>query len=194
MQILFIVNEAAGNGRGKKVWQQLQQQLTIAYEVAFTAYEGHGQVIVKHWAQQHQGKKLLVIVGGDGTIHEAVSAIVHNEYVLIGVVCAGSGNDFARYFPTFRNARQIEDYVKTAMVTTKIDAGFIELGDHHHKIFVNNTGIGFDAYVTKAINTSRIKLYLNKLGLGKLSYAAAVIRGLFRFNGFPKEVSHPEGM
>lgn len=45
MQILFIVNEAAGNGKGKKVWSQLRKQLTIDYEVAFTEYEGHGREI-----------------------------------------------------------------------------------------------------------------------------------------------------
>ncbi|MEK5232914.1 diacylglycerol kinase family protein [Lysinibacillus sp. FSL K6-0232] len=184
MQLLFIVNEAAGNGRAKKVWQQLQQQLTIAYEVAFTAYEGHGTKIAKHWAQQHHSKKLIIVIGGDGTIHEVVSGIVHNEFIVIGVVRAGSGNDFARYFPIFRNANQIEAYVKTAMASTKMDIGIIEPSDRQSDIFVNNTGVGFDAYVAKAINTSRIKFYLNKVGLGKLSYAVAVIRGLFHFNCF----------
>ncbi|WP_155592707.1 diacylglycerol/lipid kinase family protein [Lysinibacillus cavernae] len=184
MQVLFIVNEAAGNGKGKKVWLQLQQQLTITYQVAFTEYEGHGQEIAKQWAQQQQDNMLLVVVGGDGTIHEVVSGIVHNEFVIIGVVRAGSGNDFARFFPTFQHARQIEDYVRTTMANVKMDAGIIQLGDMRKEIFVNNAGVGFDAFVTNLINTSRLKFYLNKIGLGKLSYAIAVIRGLFRFKLF----------
>lgn len=56
MNTLFIVNEAAGNGKGKKVWLQLQQQLTIPYQVAFTEYAGHGQEIAQQWAQQQQDK------------------------------------------------------------------------------------------------------------------------------------------
>ncbi|WP_276524785.1 diacylglycerol kinase family protein, partial [Lysinibacillus fusiformis] len=47
MRVLFIVNEAAGNGKGKRVWLQLQQQLTITYQVAFTEYEGHRKEIAK---------------------------------------------------------------------------------------------------------------------------------------------------
>ncbi|UKJ44474.1 diacylglycerol kinase family lipid kinase [Lysinibacillus sp. 1 U-2021] len=184
MQVLFIVNEAAGNGKGKKVWLQLQQQLTISYQVAFTEYEGHGQEIAKRWAQQQQEHMLIVVVGGDGTIHEVVSGVVHNKFVIIGVVRAGSGNDFARFFPTFHHARQIEDYARTTMANEKMDAGVIQLGDRWNEIFVNNAGIGFDAYVTKSINASRLKFYLNKIGLGKLSYAVAVMRGLFRFERF----------
>lgn len=184
MQILFIVNESAGNGKGRKVWLRLQQQLTITYQVAFTEYEGHGQEIAKKWAQQQRDPMLLVIVGGDGTIHEVVSGVVHNENVIIGVVRAGSGNDFARFFPVFHNSSQIEHYVKIAKASTIKDVGIVHLGNKQKEIFVNNAGIGFDAHVTKLINTSRLKLFLNKIGLGKLSYAVAVIRGLFRFHRF----------
>ncbi|AVK85702.1 hypothetical protein C3943_20305 [Lysinibacillus sp. B2A1] len=184
MQVLFIVNEAAGNGKGKKVWRKLQRHLTIDYQAVFTEYEGHGQKIAKQWAQNAQTKKLVVIVGGDGTIHEVVSGVVHNEYIVIGVVRAGSGNDFARYFTTFQNAQQIETYLQTNMSSLSMDAGTIQLGALQDRIFVNNAGVGFDAFVTKYINKSRLKFYLNKIGLGKLSYAVAVVRGLFSFQRF----------
>jgi len=184
MQVLFIVNKAAGNGKGKKVWRKLQRHLTIDYQVVFTEYEGHGQKLAQLWAQNTQTKKLFVIVGGDGTIHEVVSGVVHNEYIVIGVVPAGSGNDFARYFTTFQNAIQIEAYIQGNMSSLSMDAGTIQLGELQHEIFVNNAGVGFDAFVTKYINKSRLKFYLNKIGLGKLSYAAAVVKGLFSFERF----------
>ncbi|MFF2795892.1 diacylglycerol/lipid kinase family protein [Lysinibacillus xylanilyticus] len=184
MQLLFIVNEKAGHGKGKKVWHRLQQHLTMDYEVAYTEYEGHGQELAKKWAQDAQTKKLIVIVGGDGTIHEVVSGIVHNKFIVIGVVRAGSGNDFARYFTTFNNAFQIESYIQKEMTNLPMDVGAVQFGDQQHEIFVNNSGVGFDAFVTKRINKSRLKFYLNKIGLGKLSYAAAVVRGLFSFRCF----------
>lgn len=188
MQVLFIVNEAAGHGKGKKVWHRLQQHLTINYEVVFTEYEGHGQELAKNWAQDAQTKKLIVIVGGDGTIHEVVSGVVHNKLIVIGVVRAGSGNDFARYFSTFQDAFQIESYIQNKVVYLPMDVGAVQLGDHQHEIFVNNAGVGFDAFVTKRINTSRLKIYLNKIGLGKLSYAVAVVRGLFSFRRFDVKI------
>ncbi len=184
MHVLFIINEAAGNGKGKKVWHRLQQHLTLDYEVAFTEYEGHGLEIARHWAHGAQTKKLIVIVGGDGTIHEVVSGVIHNDFMVIGVVRAGSGNDFARYFPIFRNAKQIETYVQSELAGISMDIGMIQFGTMQHELFVNNAGIGFDAFITKHINKSRLKYYLNKIGLGKLSYAAAVVRGLFNFERF----------
>ncbi|MDM5249815.1 diacylglycerol kinase family protein [Lysinibacillus sp. G4S2] len=184
MQVLFIVNEAAGHGKGKKVWHHLQQHLTINYQVAFTEYEGHGQELAKKWAEDTQTKKLIVIVGGDGTIHEVVSGVLHNEFIVIGVVRAGSGNDFARSFTTFQNVGQIETYLQTEMANKTMDVGALHLGACQHEIFVNNAGVGFDAFATKHINKSRLKFYLNKIGLGKLSYAVAVIRGLFSFERF----------
>lgn len=185
MRVLFIVNEAAGHGKGKKVWHHLQRQLSMNYEVAFTEYEGHGKELAKNWAQNAQTKQLIVIVGGDGTIHEIVSGVVHNKFIVIGVVRAGSGNDFARYFTTFQNAFQIESYIQNnEMANLPMDVGVVQFGDQQHEIFVNNAGVGFDAFVTKRINKSRLKLYLNKIGLGKLSYAAAVVRGLFSFKSF----------
>lgn len=185
MRVLFIVNEAAGHGKGKKVWHHLQRQLSMNYEVAFTEYEGHGKELAKNWAQDAETKQLIVIVGGDGTIHEVVSGVVHNKSILIGVVRAGSGNDFARYFTTFQNAFQIESYIQNnERVNLPMDVGVVQFGDQQHEIFVNNAGVGFDAFVTKRINKSRLKLYLNKIGVGKLSYAAAVVRGLFSFKPF----------
>ena len=188
MNVLFIVNECAGNGKGKIVWNRLQQQLSIDYQVALTQYEGHGQEIASQWAQQDQTKKLIIVVGGDGTVHEVVSGIVHNHLVVVGVVSAGSGNDFARYFPTFKHAEQIESYVKSDMLDGSMDIGKLQLGAIQQEVFVNNAGVGFDAYVTKSINNSRMKYYFNKIGLGKLSYAAAVVRGLFRFPRFDATV------
>ncbi|MGY3186612.1 diacylglycerol/lipid kinase family protein [Lysinibacillus sp. TE18511] len=184
MQVLFIVNEAAGNGKGKRVWYHLQRYLTIDYQVAFTEYEGHGQELAKKCAEDTRTKKLIVVVGGDGTIHEVVSGVLHNEFIIIGVVRAGSGNDFARYFTTFKNVKQIETYLQTEIANKTMDVGTIHLGALQHEIFVNNAGVGFDAFVTKHINKSRLKFYLNKIGLGKLSYAVAVVRGLFSFERF----------
>lgn len=184
MQVLFIVNEYAGNGKGKKEWHRIQQDLTIDYKVAFTQYQGHGEEIARQYTQNNDKRWLVIVVGGDGTIHEIVSGIVYNERVNIGVVSAGSGNDFARNFKVFRQAKQIEAFLHTENGGTFMDIGNIQLGTAPAEIFVNNAGIGFDAYVAKLANKSRIKFYLNKIGLGKLSYAAFVVKGLFTFPRF----------
>ncbi|MFJ7953147.1 diacylglycerol/lipid kinase family protein [Lysinibacillus sp. NPDC096418] len=191
MQLLFIVNEYAGNGKGKKVWHRIRQYLTIDYKVVFTQYVGHGEEIARQYTQLNDEQWLVVVVGGDGTIHEVVNGVIYNDRVNIGVVAAGSGNDFARNFQVFRHAKQIESFLYTAKGTF-MDVGNIQLGTAPEEVFVNNAGVGFDAYVAKMANKSRFKFVLNKIGLGKLSYAAFVIKGLFTFPRFDVTVRYDE--
>lgn len=190
MEVLFIVNEYAGNGKGKKAWHRIQQDLTIDYQVVFTQYEGHGQEIARQYTQHNDQRWLVVVIGGDGTIHEVVSGVVCNDRVLIGVVSAGSGNDFARSFRVFRQAKHIEAFLQSENSGTLMDVGKLQFGTAPAEIFVNNAGIGFDAYVTKLTNNSRIKFYLNKIGLGRLSYATYVVKGLFTFPRFDVTVRY----
>ena len=190
MQVLFIVNEYAGNGKGKKVWNRIQQDLTIDYKVAFTQYQGHGEEIARQYTQTNDERWLVIVVGGDGTIHEVVSGVVYNAQVSIGVVSAGSGNDFARSFRVFRQAEHIESFLYTETDGTLMDIGSIQLDAAHTEVFVNNAGVGFDAYVAKMANKSRFKFILNKIGIGKLSYAAFVVKGLFTFPRFDVTVRY----
>lgn len=184
MQVLFIVNEHAGNGKGKTAWHRILQHLTINYKVEFTLYKGHGREIARQYTQLNDERWLVVVIGGDGTIHEVVSGVVSNERVLIGVVSAGSGNDFARNFRVFRQAKEIEFFLHAKKDGTSMDVGKIQIATAPVDIFVNNAGIGIDAYVAKLANTSRLKLILNKMGLGKLSYTALLVKGLFTFPRF----------
>lgn len=192
MQVLFIVNKYAGNGKGKKAWNRIQQNLTIDYRIAFTQYEGHGEEIARQYTQHNNEQWLVVVIGGDGTIHEVVSGVVYNERVIIGVVSAGSGNDFARNFKVFRQAKEIEEFLQIENSGALMDVGRIQLGIAPTELFVNNAGIGFDAYVAKLTNKSRFKVYMNKIGLGKLSYAAFVVKGLFSFQRFDVTVRSNE--
>lgn len=52
MKLHFIINPSAGNGRGKKIWLQFEQQLTIPYEVHWTEYAGHTVEIAQQIAGQ----------------------------------------------------------------------------------------------------------------------------------------------
>lgn len=190
MQVLFIVNEYAGHGKGKKAWHRIRQNLTIDYQVVFTQYEGHGQELARHYTQHNDERWLVVVIGGDGTIHEVVSGVLFNDRVLIGIVSAGSGNDFARSYQVFRQAQHIEAFLQTKNGGTLMDIGNFQVGTAPAEIFTNNAGVGFDAYVAKLANKSRFKFYLNKIGLGKLSYAAYVVKGLFTFPRFDVTVRY----
>ena len=190
MQVHFILNPNAGNGRGKRQWLQFQPQLTIAYELHETEYAGHTFVLAREIALEATAQQpvCIIAIGGDGTVHEVVNGVATSEHVYIGAIAAGSGNDFARGYHVFTDAKQLEQFVLNKQSTVH-DVGLARI-NHNEKLFVNNFGIGFDALVAITANESQLKKKLNKWKLGKLSYPYFVIQALFTFKPFQLTAIH----
>ena len=190
MKLIFIVNEKSGNGKGRKVWRSIQSQLTVPYEVFITAYEKDAINIaqqIKMYSNENSMPVLLVGIGGDGTYHEIVNGIQGANHIILGAVCAGSGNDFKRAYGQFHNAKEIEQFLHNVTVVSK-DIGIIQNAQQSTIYFVNNSGIGFDAKVAIAANQSKIKKAFNLIGLGKLCYVYYLIKCLFTFKPFKMTV------
>lgn len=151
----------------------------------WTQHRGHAFELAQAIAQQAEDigdKACIIAIGGDGTIHEVVNGAAQYQSVYIGVVGAGSGNDFARGFSTFTHARDIEHFVLNP-ITDARDYGIVQ-HNQQKRVFVNNCGVGFDAFVGITANESRLKNRLNKVGLGQLSYVYYVVRTLMTFQTF----------
>lgn len=181
MKLHFVVNETAGSGRGAKKWQAIKAELRVHYTMHRTNYAQHAAAIVEQIAAQ-QERACIIAVGGDGTMNEVISAARRHKHIVVGIVAAGSGNDFARAFPTFQTAADIEQFLQHEQ-TASYDCGIVRTTNRELN-FMNNSGIGFDAYVANCANASTLKRKLNRFKLGKLSYIYFVIVGLFRFQPF----------
>ena len=70
--------------------------------------EDHATEIAKKCAES-MDDLLLVGVGGDGTIHEIILGIVGFEHVRVGIISAGSGNDFGRTFYVFHTLKDLKE-------------------------------------------------------------------------------------
>lgn len=190
MLVHFILNPNAGNGRGQNKWRQLKAQLTIPYALHETQYAGHTFELAGEIASTATKKQpvCIIAIGGDGTLHEVVNGIAGNKHVYVGAIAAGSGNDFARGYRVFRDAKALEQFVLNKQATVH-DVGVARINSHE-KRFVNNFGIGFDALVAIIANESQLKKKLNKWKLGKLSYPYFVIQALFTFKPFQLTMIH----
>ena len=126
---------------------------------------------------------LLIAFGGDGTAHEVIEGVIGYNHCTVGVVGAGSGNDFGRGFLSFKSPAELNHYVSSAMLTKSNDIGILKVKEQDY-YFVNNAGIGFDATVALHVNQSSLKKWLNYIGLGKLAYTYYVIKTLITFKRF----------
>ena len=179
MKTVFIINPFAGNGRALKKWRRFEQAIRFPYEQVVTRFPGHAIEIAAGYRTQQN--VLLIGFGGDGTLREIIAGAAGAEGIIVGSVAAGSGNDFARAYGTFKDAQAIEKFLERPFFRRE-DLG--EFAVETSSRFVSSTGIGFDAEISIAVNQSFIKKQLNHVGLGKLVYFLYVIRTFLTFEKF----------
>ncbi len=92
---VFIINPVAGNGYALSLADKIREQITkhdLSAEVVFTERRGHATELSQYYADR--GFKYIIAVGGDGTMNEIASPLISRKDVVLGLVGAGTGNDF----------------------------------------------------------------------------------------------------
>lgn len=181
MKYTFIVNPKSSSGHGGMIWDILEPELKkrrIGYEVFFTEYERHATEITRQITEDGE-EHTLVVLGGDGTVNEVINGIYDCGKVTLGYIPTGSGNDFTRAvnLPT-DPYKALENILKPGRVVP-MDVGCIQCDGEVHR-FAVSTGIGFDAAVCHQVAVSRLKVMLNKVGLGSLSYLGVALKRLMK--------------
>lgn len=189
----FIVNPTSKTGLGEKYWQRVKKVLDerkIEYKVIFSKRIGHVEEIVKKLTTETKKEKIhLVILGGDGTVNEAIQGIDDFKKVVISYIPTGSSNDLARDMGISRNPEEALEAILKAEKEIYMDMGLV----HYDKAFLNGKeveipdrrfmvgcGIGFDAAVCEEVAKSKLKNILNKIKLGKLTYLGIALKQLIQ--------------
>lgn len=195
----FIINFSAGSGNAKKKWEWIKkalQEKQIVYDVHPTAYKGHGEELAKEIATHIQTSQLvqseaIVVVGGDGTLHEIMNGLTEFTNIQVGYIPAGSGNDFARgHKLPLSTPKTLAHLLQTKENGSIVDVGMFHVAKKNEsRQFVNNIGLGFDAEIVKYANHSTMKVLLNKLHIGFLVYVFSLFTVFFKFRPFSVTVS-----
>lgn len=194
----IILNQLAGSGRARTVWPKLQQQLAqaqVSYRVHYTQYAGHANRLAREILLRQTVPIILLIIGGDGTLHEALNgaAQLANNRALLAYIPCGSGNDFARGVGINLDPITALQHLLTQPQQHTIDIGVCKnLQNHRWCVFSNNIGIGFDAHVVHRTNLSASKRYLNKYHLGSFAYIASLVGAFFKQSAFPIKITTPQ--
>lgn len=174
MSIPLFVNPSAGQWRARRVLPSIVELLTAnGIEHRVVESEAAGDLEQKVRAAVDAGANQLLVVGGDGSIHEAVNGILQGgRSAELGIIPAGRGNDFAKACsipPHWEDAALLlADRLTNAMPARPVD-----IGRMNGRYFANGAGIGFDARVTAIARSMH-------LPIGELVYLVALMRGLRR--------------
>lgn len=179
-----IVNPNAGRKKGEKDWNEIKdlfQKSEILINSIFTKAQGHAIELVKKAIED--GFRKFIIVGGDGTLNEAINGILSQKIIpsseiIIGMIPVGTGNDWGRMYQIPCDYQAAVELIKTG--TTFIqDAGKVSYWDKEgqsQRYFVNMAGMGYDALVAKKTNIMKAKggggpfAYLINMFLGLIQY------------------------
>ena len=99
-----LVNPVAGFGQGLEdlpLITKLIRENEIPYELIFSQHKHHVTELTVQAV--NDGYRHIMVIGGDGTLHEVVNGLfiqkkVAPSEVTIGVVAVGTGNDWIRMF------------------------------------------------------------------------------------------------
>ncbi len=189
----IIVNPASKSGRGAKIWKEIEPVLlkrAVPYKVSFSKKAGDVAVLTKQLSGLNKHIN-LIILGGDGTMNEAVQGMKPLSNFTVGYIPTGSSNDLARNLGIPKDPLLALERILSGETTALMDIGLLqyenippkaarmkEPGTSRSRRFVVSCGIGFDAAVCAESVTSPIKKFCNKIGLGKLTYLGIALKQL----------------
>lgn len=195
----LIINNQAGSGNGKKVAHTITTALTdkkYSFQTYPTMHQGHAVSLaqdlatttLRPWTPEFSQESfpLLVVIGGDGTLHEVVNALADFDQIPLGYLPGGSGNDFARGIGLSRDPLQaLEHLLNLTEPQSYHLLAYQEALTHTSGLVTNNIGLGIDAAIVASANTSQSKQTLNKFNIGFLTYFFTALNILFKQPGFP---------
>ena len=151
------------------------------YTLCLTEEPGHAEDLAR--LARSQAVERIMVVGGDGTLHEAVNGLLEPEasapippVVLLPV---GTGNDFHRMLDYHGSVSGAMDLLENGR-TVEFDVGCARW-DGRSRYFVNLFGVGVDVEVLRRRTTY-------KRLPGGLQYLAALTSALLAFRPIPLRV------
>ena len=176
----IIVNPNAGKGKGKKNLKtvlKLFSERGAEYSVFETTRAGEAKEFSERLTSS--GEQEIIVVGGDGTLHEVLNGLSDPSSCRLGLIPSGTGNDFAAAAGLPSNAAQAAEIILSG--ETK-ETDFLCVGGVR---CMNVGGLGMDVDVL-------VRCKKGRFVKGKIKYLLSLLQSLFTFKGYEIEIESGE--
>ena len=172
---VIFVNPYAGGGRAPRRLAEIKSLLSArSFPAEFILTGSTEEMESRVRAAISAGRRLLLAAGGDGTLQCLVNAARGSE-VLLGILPAGGGNDFAAALGMPKNPLAAAKAILSAQ-PRRVDLLRARTGDGKERLYVGGGGVGLDADAARYSGGAYSRLP------GRLRYIAAALRALREFN------------
>lgn len=166
----IICNSMAGHGKSARIRDMVVAQLQACdtpFQLHETHYKHHARDIAQNLTADGM-EHTIVVMGGDGTIHEVLNGLHDPSKICLGIIPSGSGNDFAAVASIPAHPLEALDLILhgTAKFTDYLDCAGIR--------GINVIGTGIDINILQ-------RCYAFRHLHGKLKYLVSTILSLLHF-------------
>lgn len=183
MKIYFIINPTSGRGKAVEFIPKIEE--IKQSNVYITTKKGEAEIFVHEICKKGE-KCRFYAVGGDGTFNEVINGAYGYDNAQVGLIPAGTGNDFIRCFD---NREDFVDIISQLNGIEKpIDTIKVTFDNNITTRFVNMGNIGFDCDVV--IRADEVK---SKFNFGPINYLIGVIFELIKNWGQKIKVTFDNG-
>jgi diacylglycerol kinase (ATP) len=171
---VVFVNPHAGGGLRRSRLARVKALLSArAFPVEYVFTESRKEMESRVRTAIAAGHTVLLAMGGDGTLHALVNAAYGSEVVL-GVLPAGGGNDFAAHLGLPKNLMAAAAAIPSAQPRC-LDVLRARTADGRERLYLGGGGLGLDADSAHYVGGAYARLP------GRLRYIAAALRALREF-------------
>jgi diacylglycerol kinase (ATP) len=182
---LIFVNPAGGGGKALSFLPRIRdvfEDFNIPAEFVSTATALEMTLLARKAIEE--GRKLLAVMGGDGTLQELVNTS-YGADVVLGVVPVGGGNDFATALGLPK------DPVDAAKEMLRGSPRWVDLirsrtAEGTERFYVGGGGLGLDAEASRYAGGKFRQVP------GRLRYLASALTALWHFKPLKVEASFPD--
>lgn len=181
-EAIIIANPASGGGEGEQLSEKLGRELEQYFDQVIIKLTKTGDDAVNFAKEAAQaGVSAVFVIGGDGTIKEAVSGVAGEEKrPVMGFLPAGTNNTYLQLFGLPTDSEAAMTVLLEMVAKERIHT--VDIGQCEGEYFAYY--VSFGALVEATTSTSREE----KDRLGSLAYAKNIIGGLWKDRTFELEI------
>ena len=171
---VIFVNPRSGGGLRHSRLTKVKALLSArSFPAEFVLTESREELESRVHKAISAGSRVLLAMGGDGTLHALANAAYGREVVL-GVLPAGGGNDFAAHLGLPKNLMAAAAAITCAQPRW-VDVLRARTADGREQLYLGGGGLGLDADAARYAGGVYARLP------GRLRYIAAALRALREF-------------
>jgi diacylglycerol kinase (ATP) len=181
---IVYVNPASGRGIARSLQPRVQQVFDAARVPADFIFTASTQDLeVRALAAIKGGSRLILAMGGDGTFQALVNAVFDSEVVL-GILPAGGGNDFAAGLGLPESAVAAAEVILRGY-PKRVDLARARTADGRVRLYLGGGGVGIDAEAAR--HASGMFRHLPS----RSRYVASALRALWGYRSIGVRLDFP---